>query len=55
MFGKQIKLWLANFYFYISPDASGLSVKSITVRLGTRNAEAVVVVPVVRPIVVPIS
>jgi len=37
-----------------SLDASGLIVKSITVRLGADNAEAKVIVPVVRIVVVPL-
>jgi hypothetical protein len=36
------------------PDASGLTAKSTAVRLGAEKAEANVVVPVVRVVVVPI-
>jgi hypothetical protein len=40
--------------FYASLDVSGLTVKSNTVRLGANEAEANVVVPVVRVVVVPV-
>ena len=53
--GTQIREAPKNLHRGASPDASGLTVKSITVRLWEGNTEAVVVVPVVRVVVVPVD